>query len=86
MTRTIAGGQVVNASGPAQTHKVTSGDTVYSIARKFGVSPDQLARDNSLKAPRHPAGPDAEGLLEQGRALSGGQRRHPVRGSAAGLK
>jgi len=51
VTRTAVTGKVVDAAGPPKTHKVEKGDTVYSIARKFDVAPDQLAKDNGLKKP-----------------------------------
>jgi LysM repeat protein len=38
-------------SGPeTRRHKVASGDTLYDLARKYGVSPEALAKANNLGA------------------------------------
>ena len=44
-------GRVVNAAGPAQTHKVKSGDSLDAIARSMGVDRKELAELNGLKSP-----------------------------------
>ncbi|MEW6389966.1 MAG: LysM peptidoglycan-binding domain-containing protein [Pseudomonadota bacterium] len=42
-------GPVVDVDGKAQVHVVKSGDTLTSIARKFGVNVNDLAKDNDIK-------------------------------------
>jgi murein DD-endopeptidase MepM/ murein hydrolase activator NlpD len=42
-------GPVVDVDGKAQVHVVKSGDTLTSIAKKFGVNVNDLARDNDIK-------------------------------------
>ena len=44
-------GRVVDAAGPAQTHKVKSGDSLDAIARAMGVDRKELAELNGLKSP-----------------------------------
>lgn len=38
-----------SAKAPAKKHKVASGDTLYDLARKYGVSADALAKANALE-------------------------------------
>jgi len=42
-------GAVVDVAGRRQVHTVKSGDTLTSIARKFGVNVNDLAEDNKIK-------------------------------------
>ena len=42
-------GPVVEVDGKAQVHVVKSGDTLTSIAKKFGVNVNDLAEDNKIK-------------------------------------
>jgi murein DD-endopeptidase MepM/ murein hydrolase activator NlpD len=42
-------GPVVEVDGKAQVHVVKSGDTLTSIAKKFGVNVNDLAKDNDIK-------------------------------------
>ncbi|MGE5552382.1 MAG: peptidoglycan-binding protein [Betaproteobacteria bacterium] len=58
------------ATGEARTviHRVSRGDTVYGIARRYGASPDRLIALNGLKEPRR---------LQPGQTL-----RVPVRAGA----
>jgi murein DD-endopeptidase MepM/ murein hydrolase activator NlpD len=42
-------GPVVDVDGKAQVHVVKSGDTLTSIAKKFGVNVNDLAKDNDIK-------------------------------------
>ncbi|PZR34541.1 LysM peptidoglycan-binding domain-containing protein [Caulobacter segnis] len=42
-------GPVVEVDGKAQVHTVKSGDTLTSIAKKFGVNVNDLAKDNDIK-------------------------------------
>ncbi len=55
VTRTITTstvtGRVVDADGPAKTHKVKSGDNLDAIARAMGVDHIELAKLNGLKSP-----------------------------------
>lgn len=51
VTRTSVAGKVVDAAGPPKTYKVEAGDNVYRVAKKLGVSQEQLAKDNNLKSP-----------------------------------
>jgi LysM repeat protein len=46
-----AGSTVVETSAVARTHVVQAGETLYSIARKYDVSPEALAQANSLTNP-----------------------------------
>ncbi len=41
----------VQASVPAQTHTVGRGENLVSIARAYGLSPDELARQNDITNP-----------------------------------
>jgi len=50
-TRTMATASTSTASGP-QTYRVRQGDTLYSIARQFGTSIDDLRRLNQLSNDR----------------------------------
>jgi peptidoglycan lytic transglycosylase D len=50
-TRTMATASTSNSSGP-QTYRVRQGDTLYSIARQFGTSIDDLRRLNQLSNDR----------------------------------
>lgn len=72
----------------AQTHVVAPGETLFSIARRYGTSPEALARLNGLKDPdRLRVGqvlwvrPRVEVALPRGRALY----LAPVQGRAFGL-
>lgn len=92
-SRPVASGRVVDADGPAQTHTVKQGDTLYSISRAFGMTVDQLAARNDLAQPYviHPGqvlkGPAGKGgkayIVESGDTLSAIGRRFSV--SAADL-
>jgi len=42
-------GAVVDVAGPRQVHTVKSGDTLTSIAKRFGVNVNDLADDNNIK-------------------------------------
>ncbi|UAL12157.1 LysM peptidoglycan-binding domain-containing protein [Caulobacter segnis] len=42
-------GPVVDAAGKPQVHVVKSGDTLTSIAKRFGVNVNDLAKDNDIK-------------------------------------
>ncbi|ADG09923.1 LysM peptidoglycan-binding domain-containing protein [Caulobacter segnis] len=42
-------GPVVEVDGKPQVHVVKSGDTLTSIAKKFGVNVNDLAKDNAIK-------------------------------------
>ena len=46
--RNIAPPKKTAPKTPAKTHKVKAGDTLYGLARKYGLSPAELARANQL--------------------------------------
>lgn len=48
VTTTVTG-PVVEVKGKPQTYTVKSGDTLTSIARRFGVNVNDLAKDNEIK-------------------------------------
>lgn len=47
---TAAAGQTATPSAPARTHRVASGETGWSIARRYGITPQDLAKANNLDA------------------------------------
>ena len=51
VTKQMVTGRVVDAAGPAQTHRVKSGDSLDAIARSMGVDRKELAELNGLKSP-----------------------------------
>ena len=46
------GGKAAAASGSKVTHRVKSGETLYSIARRYGVTIAQIVSWNGLSANR----------------------------------
>lgn len=48
-TTQTAAVQSASAKSAAKKHKVASGDTLYDLARKYGVSADALAKANALE-------------------------------------
>jgi murein DD-endopeptidase MepM/ murein hydrolase activator NlpD len=67
-TRSVTG-KVVEVEGPAAAYKVKKGDTLYSIARRFGVTADAIRDENDL-------GPNAGLRLGQKLRLPDGYRDH----------
>jgi murein DD-endopeptidase MepM/ murein hydrolase activator NlpD len=87
VTRTTVTGPVVDVAGPAQDYTVVRGDNLDAIARKLGVSREQLAQDNNLHSPyglmpgrvlKGPASTAKAYVVGHGDTLSGISRRFGV--------
>lgn len=46
-----SGARVVSQPQSARHHRVKRGETIYSIARRYGLSPHQLAKANNIRSP-----------------------------------